>query len=162
MKQKIIFFLVLAFMASGTVIQAKDKNEKPAYDIESAGSGIQGNCLVRVWVYTKNGKVGDEDLKRAAIHGVIFRGFNGTQGNPSARPMVTDITVEQQKASYFNPFFAEGGAYKNFACVVAGSYKRVKTADKKYKVGAIVEVNKDNLRRELEQSGIVKGLNSYF
>jgi hypothetical protein len=163
MKSKFLMLLAcLVTCATCHSAWAGSKETTPAYEIESAGSGTQGNCLVRVWVYSKSGKVSDNELKRAAVHGVIFRGYNGTDGNPSAKPMVTDVTVEQQKASYFEGFFAEGGIYSSYAVVVVGSYQRVKTADKKYKVGATVEVSKDNLRKELEQSGIVKSLSSFF
>jgi hypothetical protein len=161
MKSKIML-LVALLITCFTNVWAGEKEYVPAYEIESAGSGTQGNCLVRVWVYSKSAKVSDNDLKRAAVHGVIFRGYNGTNGNPSAKPMVSDITIEQQKASYFKSFFADGGVYSNYAIVVVGSYQHMKTEDKKYKVGATIQVSKDNLRKELEQSGIIKSLNSFF
>lgn len=152
--------LMLLFCAVLTsVFASAAKYEIPTYDIEAAGSGVQGTYLVRVWVESKNGKVADDVLKLAAIHGVIFRGFAGTtSGAPTARPMCSP-TEEQTKAEYFTALF--NGPYAAFATVVTGSYQRVK-ASKKYKVGAIVQVQKDELRRELEKSGIVKGLNSGF
>jgi hypothetical protein len=33
---------------------------------------------------------------------------------------------------------------------------------KEYKVGVVVSVYKDNLRKALEQAGVIKGLNSLF
>jgi hypothetical protein len=161
MKSKFVL-LVALLIASFTFNVWADEGYLPTYEIESAGSGTQGNCLVRVWVYSTSKNVSDDDLKRAAVHGVIFRGYNGMNGNPSAKPMVSDITVEQQKSSYFKSFFADGGIYSSYTEVVAGSYQRMKTNDKKYKVSAVIQVSKDNLRKELEQGGIIKSLNSFF
>lgn len=153
--------LLLMAMLSIIGVHAKDKYEIPQYEIEAAGSGVQGTYLVRVWVLSKSGKVADSDIKKAAVHGVIFRGFSGGAGSPSQRPMAS-IADEAQKAEYFHAFFDErSGIYSAFANIVEGSYQRVK-ASKHYKVGAVVQVSKDELRRELERSGVVRGLNSGF
>lgn len=158
MNYRLIFSMLAVFLF--LPIAAIAKSDKPLqYDIEAAGSGVQGTYLVRVWVYSKSGKVSDEDIKKAAVHGVIFRGFNGGQGSPSQRPIATSTTLEEEKAEYFKAFFSS--AYLQYANIVSGSYQRMKAA-KEYKVGAIVQVNKDNLRRELEQAGIVKGLSNGF
>lgn len=154
----LIIFSLFLFVVGN--ISAK-KKETLRYDIVSAGSGTQGTYLVKVYVYSMSSSVSDSDIKHAAVHGVIFRGFNGTQGNPSQRPMAQSVTVEQEKSDYFNAFFGKEGAYLHFATVISGSYERIKTG-KEYKVGAVVQVNKDNLRRELEQSGIIKSLSNGF
>lgn len=158
MNYKLLFTLFAALLLMATEVSAKSK-EAQQYDIEAAGSGVQGTYLVRVWVYSKSGKVTDDEIKRAAVHGVIFRGFNGGQGSPSQRPMASSISLEEEKAEYFEAFFSS--AYLQFASIVSGSYQRVK-ASKNYKVGAVVQVSKDNLRRELEQAGIIKGLSNGF
>lgn len=154
--RKILFTLLLLVVAIGA--NAKKTIE---YSLESAGSGVQGTYLVKVWITSSSKKVSDDEILYGAIHGVIFRGFGGSQGMPAQRPMAPSITVEQQKADYFDKFFGKEGAYKAFATIVAGSYQRTKTP-KGYKVGATVQVQKDNLRKELEQSGIIKGLASGF
>ncbi|MBQ8224935.1 MAG: hypothetical protein IJZ86_06265 [Bacteroides sp.] len=151
-------FLFLLFLTTG-ICQAKDKDEF-RYDIESAGSGTQGTDLVQVWVYSKKGKTSDDDLKKAAVHGVIFRGFNGMNGLPSQRPLVKSITAEEQHKDYFNALF--NGAHLHFASIVSGSYKRVRTSNKEYKVGVTIQVNRNALRKELENAGIIKKLSSGF
>ena len=47
----------------------------------------------------------------------------------------------------------------NDGAVAAGD--RIKVG-KEYKIGLIVSVRKDALRKDLEQAGIIKGLNSGF
>ncbi len=161
MKIKVLLLLAVAALLCHTPLQAAG-NEPIKYDIASAGSGVQGTYLVKVWVYSKTGKVTDEQLKYAAVHGCIFRGFSGGQGMPSQRAIATSPTVEQDHADYFKAFFEDENTYLQYASVVGASYERVKLQKKGYKVGAVVQVNKDQLRRDLEKAGIVKGLSSGF
>lgn len=70
-------------------------------------------------------------------------------------------TAEADNAAFCNEFFASDGQCQNFASVVAGSYDRVKTP-KGYKCGAILQVDKTSLRKELEKAGVVRSLSSGF
>ena len=63
--------------------------------------------------------------------------------------------------SFFNDFFADGGEYRNYVQVVSNTRTVVKSG-KKYKIGATVTVSKEQLRRDLEAKGILKGLNTGF
>lgn len=147
---------------TATNVNAAPKEEKAhRYDIECAGTGTDGNYLVKVWSYVKGPKKATtEVVKRNAIHGVIFRGFQGKQGCTSQRPLVKSPAVEEEKADFFERFFADGGAYSKYASLT-GTPEVVKIG-KEYKVGYIVTVSKDMLRKDLEAAGIVKGLNSTF
>lgn len=152
-----ILSLTLLFFA--IALGALAKGEKiPQYDITGAGSGVEGTILVKVHVYGK--KVSDEDLKRAAVHGVVFRGCVGNESGAKQPPMAPP-TAETDNAAYCERFFAADGPCQNYASIVAGSYDRVKTK-KGYKVGAIVQVNKSSLRKELEKAGVVRSLSSGF
>ena len=149
---------VALLMAFG---QAAAKNDPMQYDIMAAGSGAQGTYLVKVYVYSSSKKVTDNAIKRAAVHGVIFRGVAGGNGAPTQRPLAS-ADVEIQKADYFEMFFDEkSGIYNRFADIVPGSYERSK-APKGYKVGAILQVTKDELRQELEKAGVIRSLSSGF
>lgn len=146
--------LFLAFAAA-----AMAKGDKfPKYDITGAGSGVEGTLLVKVYVYASN--VSDEDFKRAAVHGVVFRGCTGN--NSGARqPAMVSPTAEADNAAFCQAFFAADGQCQSYATIIAGSYDRVKT-QKGYKCGAIVQVNKTSLRKDLEKAGIVRSLSSGF
>ena len=73
--KKLLSLTFLLFVFLGTAMAKGD--EMPQYDITGAGSGTEGTILVKVYVYAKSVK--DEDLKRAAVHGVVFRGCSGNQ-----------------------------------------------------------------------------------
>lgn len=156
MKHILLLSILLALLSA----MGMSKSDSPLqYDIEAAGTGTQGTYLVRVWVYSKSGKVSDTDIKRAAVHGIIFRGFAAGEGSPAQRPIASSPTVETQHTDYFTAFFK--GTHEQFANIVTGSQRRTKLP-KGYKSGAVVQVQKDALRHELEEAGIVRGLSSGF
>ncbi len=142
-----------------TTIGAVAKSDKmPMYDITGAGSGTEGTILVKVYVYSK--KATDQDLKRAAVHGVVFRGCSGNASG-ARQPAMAPPTAESDNAAFCEAFFAIDGPCQNYASIVGGSYDRVKT-QKGYKCGAILQVNKTALRKELEKAGVVRSLSSGF
>ncbi len=146
----LMLMLSLAALAKGDVM--------PQYDITGAGSGNEGMLLVKVFVYSK--KVTDQDLKRAAVHGVVFRGCSGN--NSGARqPAMAPAESEASHSEFCKEFFAEQGECQNYASIIAGSYERVKTP-KGLKYGAIIQVDKKALRKALEKAGVVRSLSAGF
>lgn len=154
---KKFILLSMFFLIAGITAMAKG-DYMPEYDITGAGSGTQGTILVKVYVYSK--KVSDQDLKRAAVHGVVFRGCSGN-GSGARQPAMVSPTAEVDHAEFCKEFFSSDGKCQNFATVVAGSYDRVKTS-KGYKSGAILQVDKTALRHYLEEAGVVRSLSSGF
>lgn len=154
MKKKLSFLTMFLFLALGVIAQGK----MPKYDILGAGSGTEGTVLVKVYVYAK--KVSDEDLKRAAVHGIVFRGCSGNESG-ARQPAMASPTAEADNATFCQEFFASDGPCQNYASIVSGSYDRVKTS-KGYKSGAILQVDKTSLRKELEKAGLVRSLSAGF
>ncbi len=154
---KKVFSLLLMFVIA---IGAMAKDYKmPQYDITGAGSGNEGTLLVKVFVYAKK-NVPDEELKRAAVHGVVFRGCTGNNSGATQPPMASP-SAEAEHATYCEAFFAIDGQCQHYASIISGSYERVKTG-KGYKYGAIIQINKNLLRKDLEKAGIVRSLGSGF
>lgn len=146
----LLFTMILGVAAKG--------DKMPQYDITGAGSGTEGTLLVKVYVYAKSVK--DEELKRAAVHGVVFRGCSGNASG-ARQPAMASPTAEIDNAAFCEAFFAKDGQCQNFASIVTGSYDRVKT-QKGYKCGAILQIDKTALRKTLEQAGVVRSLSSGF
>jgi len=149
----------LVFMLLFVVLGVMAKSDKmPQYDITGAGSGTEGTVLVKVYVYSKS--VSDNDLKRAAVHGIVFRGCSGNASG-ARQPAMASPTAETDNATFCKEFFAPDGQCVNYASIVDGSYDRVKTK-KGYKSGAILQVDKASLRKELEKAGVVRSLSACF
>ena len=155
--------LALFLPVSAGIRQKKaDKDTRQfRYEIECAGNAVQGTYLVKVWSYSKKASIAENQCRKNAVHGVIFKGYGGGQGCVSQRPLANQPGAETQFEEYFNSFFAEGGEFQKYASVMEGTTETVKVG-KEYKIGCVVSVRKDDLRKALEAAGVIRGLNSGF
>ena len=165
MFSKKLFILVFCLLGSIVISEIQAKKEvttMPEYSIRCGGSGTQGYYIVEVSAYaSKTSQISQSLVCRCAVHGVLFKGFSGSNGCTSQRPLTGSPMVEHQHQEFFEPFFKDGGGYSSYASMVDGSLKTQKEG-KMYKVTATVSVAKDQLRTDLEKAGVIKGLNSGF
>ena len=178
--KKIKGTVIVIFLLASTIAFAQGKrrtsekqNMKWNYDIECVGVGNDGEYLIKVFSFFRKKKRKGLDLelaKKNALHGVIFKGINSDSRDCVSQPaLVKGANVEEQKSEYFDSFFKEGGKYKQFVnlttggAVKSGDRTQVRIGKKKYlKVGLVVSINKDLLRKELEAAGIIRKLSSGF
>ncbi|MBQ9440132.1 MAG: hypothetical protein IJU35_06055 [Paludibacteraceae bacterium] len=161
--KKILPLLVL-LMVSGLSFAGKRADRLTnewRYELECAGNGAQGTYLVKVWSYSKNSRVAYEQCSKNAVHGIIFKGYAGGNGCTPQRPLCSNPGAEQEYADFFKRFFADGGEYMKYVQVKAASRQDVKIKSE-HKVGVVVSVAKDQLRKALEQAGVIRGLSTGF
>jgi len=146
------------------MLPVQAKTDTPLkYDIECAGSGVQGTYLVQVSVYVGKKEINPDMIRKAATHGVIFRGFSGSAGCFSQKAMAKSPELEQQQANFFHSFFKDNGAYQGYTKVIEGTFQTARTSNKKqYRITATVAVQKDQLRKDLEEAGILQSLSDGF
>jgi len=162
----LIAVLGLTSLVSAQARKKADKDTKNwRYEIEAAGVGTQGSYLIKVWSYSKNPKVALEQAKKNAVHGVVFKGFTGKPGVPGQKALASSPNIEQEKQEFFDDFFADNGKYMKYVSESGdgsiAAEDRLK-AGKEYKIGIVVSVNVDALRKDLEAAGVIKGLSSGF
>lgn len=131
------------------------------YEIEGVSNGTQGSYLVRVWTYSATKYADIENCKKNAVHGVIFKGYAGVGQVRPQSPLVREAGAEVAHADYFDSFFSPGGEYNRYVTITSGSQEIVKVGNQ-YKIGMVVSVSKDMLRKSLEEAGIVRSLSSGF
>lgn len=167
-KLSFLFVIILGF-THGANAQAKKKADKDTqawrYEIEVVQTGAQGSYLIKAWSYSKKPDVAIEQAKKNAVHGIIFKGFAGTSSVPGQKALISNVNLEEEKADFFKPFFANGGKYMKFVSTsndgAVAAEDRMKIG-KEYKVGVIVSVNVAALRKDLEDARIIKSLNAGF
>jgi hypothetical protein len=159
-------FVVIASVS--LTAQSKRKAEKDTrewrYEIEVVGVGTQGTAVVKAWTYSKKMNTATEQAKKNAVHGIIFRGYAGKQGIPGRKPLANNPNLEEERKDFFDEFFANGSKYLKFVSV-SGDAIAAQDAikyGKEYKVGVLVSVNVDELRKDLENAGIIKKLSAGF
>ena len=161
-KMYVYKFILLLFITvfSTTSISAKKVDVTTTrYEIEGVETGSEGTYLVKVYVFTDKPEATAEQLKYAAVHGVLFKGFAG-KGFAAQKAMV-NRDVEITKADFFKAFW-NNNDYLAYATIINDVADRIKISKKEYKLAAIVSVSKDELRKLLEDSGIIRGLNTGF
>lgn len=164
----VLFMLAVTYTADAQSKRKANKDtESWKYEVECVGTGTQGSALIKVWSYSRKPKVAIEQAKKNAIHAIIFQGYaGGKMGCKTQKPLVRNPNIENEKADFFKEFFAEGGKYMKYVSVTndgaVGAGDRLKISKREYKIGVIVSVRKDQLRKDLENAGIVKGLSSGF
>lgn len=163
--RKFLLSLLVVAMCAPVFAGAKKKADKDTnqfrYEIECTGNAVQGTYLVKVWSYSKKAAVAENQCRKNAVHGVIFKGYSRSEGCVEQRPLANNPGVETQYKEYFDKFFADGGEFQKYASIIEGTTETVKVG-KEYKVGVVVSVRKDDLRRALEAAGVIRGLNSGF
>ena len=167
MKKKLLLLLIVSIISIFEQSNKKgDIDTKDwKYEIQCAGVGNDGTYLVKVWSYSKKGNLAIEQAKKNAVHGIIFKGFTGGDGCASQKAMISNPNVEAEKKEFFDLFFEDGGKYMKYVSVSTDGHISAedrKKVGKEYKVGIIVSVMKDALRKDLESAGVVKGLSSGF
>ena len=154
--------IILLFLSTSLCAQNVEQNIDRRYDIICEGNGVEGTYLVRVWVYANKQNLKPEQIRKYAIHGVIFKGITGSSKCNAQKPLAKSLSVEEENEKYFDEFFEKKNAYLNFATIVEGTFERVKVTKRQYKIGAVVSVSKDQLRKQLETDGVIRGLSTGF
>lgn len=133
------------------------------YELQACvGQAPKGTALVRVWTYSKNARVATLQAGKNAVHGIIFTGVaptNDAKRLPGVPALIADPAIEQQHAEYFEQFFADGGPYQRYVSFMAnGTPDQVIKIGREYKVGLIVTVQTEALRKRLEDDNIIPKL----
>lgn len=168
MKQRIlilsIFCVNILVLISCRSAKLTDPRTSTSYDYEVVfiRTGVEGTELFKVFSYGRNERECIEAAKVNAIKAVLFKGI---PGSGLQRPMITEAGAEEKYKAYFNQFFSSGGRYLNFVALSSDgsidSRDRMKVG-RMLKIGFVVSVQKDNLRKELQDDKIIKSLSSGF
>ncbi len=168
-------FIVLLFILISPLLQAQKKKSRKEnkntrtwhYDLDCAGVGKQGAKLVKVWSYTDKPRGMLYNAQKNAVHGLVFKGYSGEIGNCSSfLPLVTDTESIDAHKQFFKQFFRDGGDYLKYVSsatdgkVAPGDIQKI--GKKQYKVGMVVAVQVELLRRRLEKEGVIRGLSTGF
>lgn len=166
--RKCIYFLMFACLfttsCSSVKLATKEANKQTQsfrYELECAGNGSQGTYLVKVWSYSKRKDVAMEQCKKNAVHGIIFKGYTGKNGCTAQRPIARTPGVEMEHKNFFDLFFSDNGEWRKYVTLTEGTQEIIQIG-KEYKVGVVVSVAKDDLRKALEAAGVIKSLNAGF
>lgn len=127
------------------------------YKTECLGKSMDGIQTLRVWTSGRNRDNAIEQAKKKAVYDVVFLGIQAGGGECNAYPLIDEANARKKYEDYFDLFFADGGAYKQYV-----STKKQKTGaiqrlygDGTQVLGIIVTVNRSALRKRFEHDNII-------
>lgn len=163
--------ICLLFMGI-TSADAASKKEKKAnlyrYELESYEGQVaqgQGHTIIKVWSYGKKEELTKKNCMKNAIHGLLFKGFAASSNRAAEKgkePLVPEGYAAHKE--YFDTFFVSDYLQyiqlTNNGQMMAGDI--IMISKKEYKIGMVVMVDYDALRKRLEKDKIIKSLDFLF
>lgn len=162
MKKLIVAFLAVMMFVPAFAGKKQDKQTLVwNYEVQDLDVVAKDgkSVIFKIWSYDKSEKKAIAQARKNAVHAVIFKqiGYNPALAGTEQ--------VEAEHADFFKEFFADGGAYMRFVTMAnngaIGAGDNIKLKGQ-YKVGIRVTVNRADLRKYLEQKGILQSMNSLF
>ena len=135
------------------------------YDIRCASEARQGTYYVTIGSIVRKTDLAITQSQKNAVHAVLFKGYpnNKENGCKGQKPLIRNINVYENNKEFFDDFFnlnekTSGYDYMRFVQGSGTVTKSVKINRKEYKMEVEVVVSKDELRKYLEQSKIIRSL----
>lgn len=154
-------FIICVMLVVSLTATAQDNVSMPRYDIVSNGIGNEGTFTAEVSVYLKKpDKNVEAELRKAAVHGALFKGIEAGENGKTQRP-IADESVAEKHSDFFEKFFNDG-AYANYVTLVDGTLRVEKFGKKLYRARSAVIIKKDALRDYLENNHIIESFNDLF
>jgi hypothetical protein len=167
-KSSLVMLLLFMIFQSGIGQTRKERkamyNSQYNYELVCLGVGQDGTKLIKVWGYGKKVDNAVYDAKRTAVAAVIFRGVPGGNG-AAPTPSLLPVDAYEKSMDFFDEFFKDGGMYLNFVNLTTdgtpGGADNIKMSHG-YKVAVSASINFNELRKYLQDKGIVKRMDAGF
>lgn len=108
---------LLLTMIAVLSLTAAEAQTQPVYarsSIRCMGVELDGSQTLRVQGYGRNRSDAKEQAMKNAVWAVIFDGIRDGAEGCNMRPLVTEVNAKERYEDYFNLFFADNGAYKEY------------------------------------------------
>ena len=165
-KYLLIFLSIIAFLPTFAGKKADSRKATKEtlvwrYEVQDINKVAKDkkSVIFKIWSYAKKDNVALMQAGKNAVHACIFKQIGYYPA------LVGTESIETEYKEFFKAFFADGGEYMRFVQLanngaIAPS-DRIKLKQE-FKVGVIVTVNRVDLRKYLEQKGIIQAMNSMF
>ena len=159
MKIKYVLLIIgFAFVSCGS---KKTAAGNYTYKSECMGVELDGSQTIKAWGNGRNRADAVDQAKKNAVRDVIFFGINEGKSECNSKPLIFEVNAQEKYEDYFNNFFKDGGAYKNFISLRDERIFDKLSRDKKQSResvthGMIVRVLRSELKQQLLADGIIK------
>jgi len=160
MKKLLIFIGILFFSIGSVDAQSKRKKRKADletakwnYDIECMGEAAAGVYTLKVYSILTDERLARVQASKNAVHAVIFQGVNAQGRKCKSKPALARSSgLEAEFKDFFMQFFnsfskKDLNSFAKYVNVVKDVTDRQKLGKRKYRIGTLVTVNIDLLRK---------------
>jgi hypothetical protein len=103
--------LSLVFVACGVRSSQAFYN----YDSKIISTELDGSYNIRAFGRGRNAVVAYDEARKQAVYDVLFNGVQSNNSRVSSlKPLMLEVNARERYEDYFNAFFADGGAYRDF------------------------------------------------
>lgn len=146
---------------TGACAQNKSVAGNYVYKSECMGVEGDGSQTLKAWGNGRNRSDAVDQAKKNAVKDVIFNGIAEGKSDCNRKPLVFEVNAQEKYEDYFNKFFSDGGAYKDYISLRDERIFDKLSRDKKkaresVTHGLIVRVLRAELRERLIADGIIK------
>lgn len=128
-------------------------------NVQFACKSIAGESItIEIWK-TKKKKYKHREAQKDAIYIVLFNGIPSSENCSGQKPLLNDKPAINKFKEIEKEFFAGSGPWIKFS--LNGNYHEEIQSQENNRIH-IISVNKNQLRKYLEQEKIIKPLNSIF
>ena len=134
------------------------KSSYASYETECIGIELDGSQKLRAWGQGRHRQQAMQQAAKNAISDVIFKGIRGGNGGCNVKPLVYEANAREKYEEYFNEFFSDNGAYRNYISIKDAPLRsRVKDFNNNgRRFGVVVTVQRTALQQHLKKDGIIK------
>lgn len=155
---KSIIYRTLLIILSITGLYANAQTVYSKYSVRCLGVELDGSQTLRVQGYGRNKNDAKEQAMKNAVYAVIFDGIRDGVEGCNMRPLVTEVNARERYEDYFDIFFSDKGAYKEY---VSMRDTKKRSADKEkdrigYSYDLTVRVLRPELKARLKADNIIK------
>lgn len=154
---KITLFVFIMTVLSANIC-AQNQSVYPRSSVRCLGVELDGSQTLRVLGYGRNRSDAKEQAMKNAVSAVIFEGIQEGVAGCNTRPLVTEVNARERYEDYFNLFFSDGGAYKEFVSLDDTKKRSGKKAKDKlgYSYDLTIRVLRPQLKARLQKDKIIK------
>lgn len=85
------------------------------YESKIISSELDGSYNIRTFGRGRNAVVAYDEARKQAVYDILFVGIQSTNTHISSlKPLLLEVNARERYEDYFNAFFADGGAYRDF------------------------------------------------
>jgi len=164
MKSKLLIVTVCVFSVVFMCNCKPQKHIAANYTFKTECLGVEGDGsqTLKSWGNGRNRADAIEQAYKTAVRDVLFTGISNGKSECNVKPVIFEVNAQENHEDYFNKFFADGGAYKEFVSEKDGSkyhtevIKERKQSGSQEKYGVVVRVLRAELIAKMKTDGILK------